>query len=364
MVKFYVFQLDNGELGIRTDIPGDTRIFHINDHIVLKIQLSFFNEISQLTGLSEEYANGLEAILVDIDNSIANANANQNMNYQNNSKPKPPSNILLYVLVGNTIEPIKIPSIHIIDIDYDADFINNVQRRITQGASSSSSGFYSMQNINGGGRVNKHQKVFKEILKDFSDEYIYEPMNLYLTYRGIKKGCYMHFHKKRDLTKILAFCKKYKLECLHKKRNMVNIDGKVYKLNDVYISKKKIPKSLVETNHREVYIGARVLGNMLGFPKACIDDFVRKTKYFKKHKKMNKKKRYGHEIIIYFILKNGKIYQYDVYYFVCDKMCFSQMKKMAKMIYDDFNKNLKNLFSYFNISYHIKYLDVLEKGKY
>ena len=180
--------------------------------------------------------------------------------------------------------------------------------------------------------MNKHQIVFKEILKKFP-----EPVNLYLTYRGIKKG-YLSQIKKNRFLKLERFCKKYKLH-LHKKIDSNNQGNSNYYI--VLISKKNIPNKNMNVEQ---------IGNFLGYPRNCI------------HRK-KKQKRYSHKIIIQFIYKNSyKLIKNQVYYFYCHKMCYEKMKKMIKKIYDEFNKNLKNLFSFFSIDYHITYIDGYKYG--
>lgn len=206
-------------------------------------------------------------------------------------------------------------------------------------------------------KLNKHQKVFKEVLKNFDEPTGQNSLNLYLTYRGIKKGSWYTL-KEKEFNKILKFCKKHKLNCIYQKRN--NPEYPSYNDRyDIIISRKKIPANIFDIMHiknnkyKITNKFNKKIGNILGFPRVCIDYFINEQKREdkKKNKKKNKKKekkRYSYEIKINFIFKDSKkIQQHRVFYFVCDKICKRQIKNMMKKIYREFNKNLKVCFYHF-----------------
>jgi hypothetical protein len=200
-------------------------------------------------------------------------------------------------------------------------------------------------------KINKHQKVFEYILKNFSD-HDDEPINLYLTYRGMKKAYLCSFRGKK-FHQIIKFCKKHKLHCVYKK------EPKMRSHYSIFISRNKIPENIFDIkydNDQKITIEYhKKIGKLLGFPKICTDSYLKMLRDHLVGKKY-KKNRYGHEIIIRFSLKNSKkVHQYQVYYFTCHKMCNQQMAKMAKKINDEFQTNLKKIFSYCSISYEICY---------
>ena len=193
--------------------------------------------------------------------------------------------------------------------------------------------------------MNEHQEVFKETLKICLDS-----VNLYLVYSGIRKSCIFHL-KKEKFQKMLKFCKKHKLNYVYEKRN--KFDKRYTDKYDIVISKKKLPKNLF---NKKKFI--KVLGNIYGFPKDCIDF------YMKPPKKKKEKKTYGHKIKINFVLKNSKkIHKHAIYVFLCDRLCHQEMKKMTDKIYNDFNKNLKDIFSYYSIRYYINYTEGYDVGE-
>lgn len=202
-------------------------------------------------------------------------------------------------------------------------------------------------------KMNKHQRVLKELLTKLSyndDNGInYEAINFYLTYRGIKKAYYNNFDKDK-FNYILRFCKKHKLYCVYQYNPRFQNSGDYY---TVIISRKKIPKNILNNrftkNNQTIKTSFhRKIGKVIGFPTYCSNGWGKKPR----------NELYSHQIYVKYTLKGSKkVYEQQIYYFTCDKVNMKIMKDMTKKIYNDFNKNLKSMFSLYNVKYHIEYVD-------
>ncbi len=156
MIKFYLFRLPNNNLYAIWDDPSyydvlrhglNKHIFHVDEHVIIKITPSLMTKLHSMTGLSMNYQNGIEAKIKaftspNIDNYVS---SNIDIYFHISGLPDR-YNTKLYPINSNDI----------IEMIHDSDFNNNKQRRVgidpSQRASSSN---VVMENVNGGRRVYK-----------------------------------------------------------------------------------------------------------------------------------------------------------------------------------------------------------------